>query len=119
MSKWQERIETDPQKLGGTPLIKNTRMPVWAILRQMSGGTKAEFLADHPNLTEQDVEAALLCAADILQEMDFRALMKDRQQKAIEIGYQFRAEYGEPADNLAALLSGIATPEVWREVLDG
>ena len=46
-----ERIEVNPEIMGGKPVIRGTRIPVELILRKLAAGMSAEaILADHPRL---------------------------------------------------------------------
>ncbi|MBA4181903.1 MAG: hypothetical protein C0506_15035 [Anaerolinea sp.] len=59
-----ERITVDPEKCGGRPCLGETRIRVVDVLNMLGGGmTEAEILGDYPQLTEQDVRAALVFAA--------------------------------------------------------
>ena len=54
-----ERIEINPEIMGGKPVIRSTRVPVEIVLRKPGAGiTPEEIIADHPRLTFDDVEAA-------------------------------------------------------------
>ena len=54
-----ERIETNPQIMGGKPVIRGTRIPVETVLRKLGAGmTFDAILADHPRLTRDDILAA-------------------------------------------------------------
>jgi uncharacterized protein (DUF433 family) len=58
--KVKERIIVDPQIMVGKPIIKGTRIPVDAIIRRLAEGmTIKEVLEDYPNITRDDVLAAL------------------------------------------------------------
>jgi uncharacterized protein (DUF433 family) len=62
-----ERITVDPKIMFGKPVIKGTRIPVELILRKLGAGlTEAELLAQHPQLTPDDLRAAAAFAADYL-----------------------------------------------------
>jgi uncharacterized protein (DUF433 family) len=64
-----ERIEINPDIMGGKPVIRGTRIPVETILRKLGGGMTPEaILADHPRLTREDVLAAQAFAADYLAD---------------------------------------------------
>lgn len=55
-----ERIELSPRVCGGRPVIKGTRIPVEVILGQLSEGDSWEaLLAGYPELTRDDIQAAL------------------------------------------------------------
>lgn len=54
----RERIEINPDIMGGKPVIRGTRVPVELILRKLGAGmTTGAILADHPRLTEDDIRA--------------------------------------------------------------
>jgi uncharacterized protein (DUF433 family) len=60
-----DRIEINPAVVLGKPIIRGTRIPVEPILRKLSeGATEADLLDAYPRLTRQDIEAALVYAAN-------------------------------------------------------
>jgi len=62
-----ERIETKPDVMLGKPVIKRTRIPVELIVRKLGEGATIEDLLDaYPNLVKEDIQAALIYAADTL-----------------------------------------------------
>jgi uncharacterized protein (DUF433 family) len=62
-----DRIEVNPKVMLGKPVIRGTRIPVELILRKLGEGAKETDLLDaYPRLTPQDIQAALLFAADEL-----------------------------------------------------
>jgi uncharacterized protein (DUF433 family) len=64
-----ERIEINPEIMGGKPVISGTRIPVELILRKLGVGMSVEqILADHPRLVLDDVRAAQAFAADYLAD---------------------------------------------------
>jgi uncharacterized protein (DUF433 family) len=66
-----ERIEINPDVMGGKPVIRGTRIPVELILRKLGAGMTPEaILADHPRLTLEDIPAAQAFAADYLADED-------------------------------------------------
>ena len=63
----QDRIETKPEVMLGKPVIKGTRIPVELIVRKLGEGASIEDLLDgYPNLRREDIQAALIYAADTL-----------------------------------------------------
>lgn len=63
----KERVENNPKVMMGKPVIKGTRITVELILRKLSDGFSIKELLDaYPNLTEEDIQAALAYAADSL-----------------------------------------------------
>lgn len=66
-----QRIEMNPQIMGGKPVIRGTRVPVETILRKLGAGMAApDIIADHPHLTIDDIRAAQSFAADYIAEDD-------------------------------------------------
>lgn len=66
-----ERITTDPKIMTGKPVIKNTRIPVEQILRELAGGwTFTDILDAHPRLTLADIQAVMAYAADVIANED-------------------------------------------------
>ena len=61
------RIVINPKVMVGKPVIKGTRIPVDTIIRLMAQGMEIEgILEDYPNLTKQDIKAALLYSAEVV-----------------------------------------------------
>ena len=55
-----DRIVSDPAVMMGKPCIKGTRITLELILRKLSSGRSfAEVLEAYPQLTEEDLRAAL------------------------------------------------------------
>ena len=64
-----ERIEINPEIMGGKPVIRGTRIPVELVLRKLGAGMSSEeILADHPRLTLDDIRSAQAFAADYLAD---------------------------------------------------
>lgn len=64
MVDFLERIVIDPEIRSGKPTIRGTRITVSDILEYLAGGMSAnDILSDFPDLTDEDVRAALLFAA--------------------------------------------------------
>ena len=64
-----ERIIIDPKIMGGKPVIKGTRIPVYFILELIANGwTIDDILKEYPHLTREDVLAAVRYAARVLRE---------------------------------------------------
>jgi uncharacterized protein (DUF433 family) len=65
MSPLLERISIDAAICGGKPCIRGTRIWVSLILDLLANGTpEAELLADYPQLTHDDVLAAIAYGAE-------------------------------------------------------
>ncbi len=55
-----ERIELNPKVCNGKPVIRGTRIPVAVILEQLAECEPWQnLLADYPELTLEDIQAAL------------------------------------------------------------
>lgn len=64
-----ERIEINPEIMGGKPVIRGTRIPVEVVLRKLGAGMTVDaILADHPRLTRDDILASQAFAADYLAD---------------------------------------------------
>ncbi len=67
MEELLDRIEVDPGKLGGKPVIRGTRIPVSLIVQLVASGMSTdEIIREYPELTEEDIRAALLYAAKLV-----------------------------------------------------
>jgi uncharacterized protein (DUF433 family) len=65
---WQDRIVVDPAILAGKPLIKGTRLAVEFLVDLLAEGwTHEQILRNYPQLTDEDIQAALHCAAAALK----------------------------------------------------
>jgi uncharacterized protein (DUF433 family) len=65
---WRSRITSDPEVMGGEPVIKNTRVSVSVIVGSMADGmTEEEFLEAFPQITSEDIRACLKYAAESAQ----------------------------------------------------
>jgi uncharacterized protein (DUF433 family) len=63
-----ERIEVNPRILGGKPVIRGTRVPVYLILELLSAGYDFKrILRSYPTLKEKDIKAAVEYATTILK----------------------------------------------------
>ena len=66
-----ERITTDPEIMDGLPCIRGLRMPVATVVAMVADGmTNDEMLAEHPELTPEDIHEALLYAAEAVRERE-------------------------------------------------
>ena len=70
-----DRIVTDPAVLLGKPIIRGTRVPVYLIVGLVEAGQAPEQIVDdYPDLTIDDVEAAVAYAAGESARTEARAL---------------------------------------------
>ncbi len=69
MSGAKDRIVVNPKVMGGKPIIKGTRIPVYFILELLSNGWSIDdILREYPHLSREDVLAAIRYAARVLRE---------------------------------------------------
>ena len=69
MNALLDRISINPEICGGKPCIKGTRIWVTLILDFLADGmTEAEFLAEYPQLTHEDVLAAIAYGAEMSRQ---------------------------------------------------
>ena len=62
--EWQDRISVNPAVRSGKPCIKATRITVYDVLEYLAGGMSEDaILSDFPDLTRDDIRAALAFAA--------------------------------------------------------
>ncbi len=62
---WRKYITFEPDKMGGKPCIRGLRFPVYDVLDYLSSGMSyEEFLDEFPDLTRDDIVAALAYIRD-------------------------------------------------------
>jgi len=62
-----DRIQIDPKVMLGKPVIRGTRITVELLLRKLGeGASEADLLDAYPQLTRDDLQAAMTYAADTL-----------------------------------------------------
>ncbi len=65
----KSRVTADPGVCGGRPCIRDTRIEIAVILDGLAEGLSFEDIIDHyPQLTREDILAALAYAADLAHE---------------------------------------------------
>ena len=65
---WKARVIMDPEVHHGDPCIKGTRVPVSIIVGSIADGMGLEEVrAAYPQLSVEDIRAALAYAAEVLQ----------------------------------------------------
>ena len=66
---WRERVVIDPDIHHGEPCIRGTRVPVAMIVGSLADGMSfEEILREYPQLSEEDIRAALAYAAEVLED---------------------------------------------------
>jgi uncharacterized protein (DUF433 family) len=70
-----ERIELDPKVCNGMPVIKGTRIPISVILEQLAEDESWDnLLAGYPELTKEDIQAALRYARSSLDHAELEEI---------------------------------------------
>ena len=73
------RIEINPKIMLGKPVIKGTRITVEILLRKLAQNLSAQdLLKDYPQLTLDDIKAAVDYAASSLQNDEIYPLAQNR-----------------------------------------
>jgi len=73
--EFMERIEINVRRLMGKPVIKGTRIPVSLIIELVANGLKpSEIIREYPELTLEDIKAALLYASRLVEREVLLAL---------------------------------------------
>jgi uncharacterized protein (DUF433 family) len=66
---WQQRVVADSEIHHGEPCIAGTRIPVRMIVGSLADGLRVEqIVAEYPQLSPEDVLAALAYAAEVLHQ---------------------------------------------------
>ena len=66
---WQDRIEIDPARQGGKPVVHGTRITVELVVGMVADGwSEARMIAEYPTLAPENVRACLHYAAAMLRE---------------------------------------------------
>ncbi len=63
-SDWRERIWCDTGRMAGEPCIKGTRVTVALLVGGLAEMSVDELLKEYPQLCREDIQAALLYAAE-------------------------------------------------------
>lgn len=67
--QWQDRIVIEPDLHHGDPCIKGTRIPVAMIVGSLADGMTSEEIQEaYPQLTDEDIQAALAYAAEVVRQ---------------------------------------------------
>lgn len=75
--EWRERIASDPDILMGKPSVKGTRISVELILGWLANGWSHEkVLESYPQLSRDDIFAALAFAAELMRDEQYVAIHK-------------------------------------------
>jgi uncharacterized protein (DUF433 family) len=68
-TKTTQRITVDPDRMGGVPCIRDLRLPVATVVAMIADRmSESEILAAYPDLTSDDIRAALQYAARAVED---------------------------------------------------
>jgi uncharacterized protein (DUF433 family) len=71
LGNWRTRIRIDPTIHHGEPCIAGTRVPVSVIVGSVAeGDTWDQILASYPQLQREDIQSALLYAAEAVNHFE-------------------------------------------------
>ena len=77
LPEWHKRIQLDPSIHHGDPCIAGTRVPVSVIVGSVAeGDTWEQILRSYPQLTAEDIQAALFYAAEAVNHFEFIPLAR-------------------------------------------
>jgi uncharacterized protein (DUF433 family) len=63
-----ERVTVNPDVMVGKPTVRGMRITVEQLLKAMAAGvTVPQLLEDHPELVQEDIQAVLLYAAELVE----------------------------------------------------
>ena len=72
VATWRDRIVIDPALHHGEPCIAGTRVPVSVIVGSIADGdTPTQIIDAYPQLSAEDIKAALKFAAEAVNNADF------------------------------------------------
>jgi uncharacterized protein (DUF433 family) len=74
---WRDHIHSDPEILGGKPIVRGTRISVEFLLQQLAAGWGEEkIIYEYPHLKPDDVRSAAAFAADFLTSESYIAISR-------------------------------------------
>lgn len=80
MDSWRKRISIDPRVHHGKPCIKGTRVPVSVIVGSIADSdTPEQIMVSWPQLTAEDMTAALRFAAKAASRADVAVLQSEAE----------------------------------------
>lgn len=69
--EYQQYVERNPEVMLGKPIIKGTRITIELIMRKLADGYSiSDLLKSYPQLTKEQILAALEYAADMIANED-------------------------------------------------
>jgi uncharacterized protein (DUF433 family) len=74
---WREHIETNPEVMGGKPVIRDTRITVEIILDWfVAGWSEAEIFENYPRLTPEALRAVFAFAREVVADQLYEVVPK-------------------------------------------
>ena len=68
-TSWHDRIVIDPELHHGDPCVKGTRIPISIVLGSLADGmSTGAILTAYPQLSLEDIQAALAYAAEVVHQ---------------------------------------------------
>ncbi len=67
-------VTISPKVHHGQPVVRGTRVPVWVLLEGIASGMEKREIARQYHVTDEDVSAALMFAAELMKVQDFHRL---------------------------------------------
>ena len=71
MAEISDRIEVDPKRCHGKPVISGTRVMVRTVLGALAAGDSPERIAESYRVSVEDVRAAVAFANELVGEWDY------------------------------------------------
>ena len=91
-TKLNKRVVVNSAIMAGKPIIKGTRIPVDVIIHLLSQGmTPKEIIEDYPNLTKEDILAAVKSKGDPI--MAAAGIWKDLKETGAEYQKRIRSQW--------------------------
>jgi|FaiFalDrversion3_1042247.scaffolds.fasta_scaffold07628_1 uncharacterized protein (DUF433 family) len=79
------RIALDPEVMAGKPVIRGTRVPVDLLIRLVAEGLSfEEILQDYPQLSREDIQAALLYGAEVVHDEEVFPLAVGKDPEVLD-----------------------------------
>jgi uncharacterized protein (DUF433 family) len=77
-------ISSDPERMGGTPVFRGTRVSIQALFDYLNGSTIEEFLQGYPSITRDMVNEVLSIAAKKLTRNRYEKELMKKWEKQFE-----------------------------------
>ena len=82
MAEHLDRIVSNPEVLGGKPIVRGTRVTVERVLSLLEAGvSEKEILADFPMFTTDDIRACIAYARHLVAEDDVFPAAASKDEK--------------------------------------